>query len=123
TGCSRSTTSRSRGRRWPGAAPDRGCRREGVALVEPIGLTAGEVAAATGGRLRHGAAHVVIDGVSIDSRTAAPGDLFVAIRGDRFDGHQFAADALDRGAIGAVVERGSLDRLPLPARGGGADAA
>jgi UDP-N-acetylmuramoyl-tripeptide--D-alanyl-D-alanine ligase len=80
--------------------------------VGPIGLTAGEIAAATGGRLVHGDAHASIDGVSIDSRTAAPGDLFVAIRGDRFDGHQFAADALDRGAAGAVVEPGSFDRLP-----------
>src|SRR6185436_12931876 len=48
---------------------------------------------------------------SIDSRTIAAGDLFVAIRGDRFDGHQFAADALDRGAVGAVVERASADAV------------
>ena len=45
------------------------------------------------------------DGVSIDSRTTNPGDLFVAIRGPRFDGHDFAADAFAAGAAAAVVER------------------
>jgi UDP-N-acetylmuramoyl-tripeptide--D-alanyl-D-alanine ligase len=42
-------------------------------------------------------------GVSIDSRTLAPGDLFVAIRGDRLDGHAFVASALGKGASAAVV--------------------
>jgi UDP-N-acetylmuramoyl-tripeptide--D-alanyl-D-alanine ligase len=45
-------------------------------------------------------------GVSIDSRTLAPGDLFFAIRGPRFDGHAFVAAAFRAGAAGAVVERG-----------------
>ena len=45
----------------------------------------------------------VIGGVSIDSRTVAPGDLFFAIRGERFDGHAFVAGAFERGATGAVV--------------------
>lgn len=44
-------------------------------------------------------------GVSIDSRTVAPGDLFVALRGPNFDGHAFVADALGRGAVAAVVSR------------------
>ncbi len=42
-------------------------------------------------------------GVSIDSRTLQPGDLFVAIKGDRFDGHAFVADALAKGAAAAIV--------------------
>jgi len=46
--------------------------------------------------------------VSIDSRTLAPGDLFVALRGERFDGHDFAAAARDRGACGLLVS------TPLP---------
>lgn len=42
-------------------------------------------------------------GVSIDSRTLRPGDLFVALKGPRFDGHAFVADALAMGAVAAVV--------------------
>jgi UDP-N-acetylmuramoyl-tripeptide--D-alanyl-D-alanine ligase len=44
-------------------------------------------------------------GVSIDSRTVAAGDLFVALRGPKFDGHAFVANALGRGAVAAVVSR------------------
>ena len=43
--------------------------------------------------------------VSIDTRTLKAGDLFVALRGPRFDGTEFAAAALERGAAGAVLER------------------
>lgn len=48
-----------------------------------------------------------IAGVSIDSRTLTPGDLFVALRGERFDGHGFVEMAFAAGAAGAVVERRS----------------
>ena len=44
-------------------------------------------------------------GVSIDSRTIAPGDLFIALEGPNYDGHDFAADALARGAAAAVIHR------------------
>ena len=44
-------------------------------------------------------------GVSIDSRTVVSGDLFVAIRGPSFDGHDFVADALASGAAAALVSR------------------
>lgn len=44
-------------------------------------------------------------GYSIDSRTLKPGDLFFAIRGERFDGHDFVAAAFERGASAAVVAR------------------
>ncbi|HSW28250.1 MAG TPA: UDP-N-acetylmuramoyl-tripeptide--D-alanyl-D-alanine ligase [Longimicrobiales bacterium] len=47
----------------------------------------------------------VYSGVSTDSRTVEPGDLYVALAGARFDGHDFLADALARGARGAVVSR------------------
>jgi UDP-N-acetylmuramoyl-tripeptide--D-alanyl-D-alanine ligase len=50
-----------------------------------------------------------IKGVSIDSRTIRTGELFVAIRGDRFDGHDFVPDAIQKGAWGAVVERVALE--------------
>jgi len=41
----------------------------------------------------------------IDSREAGPGDLFVALRGERADGHNFVADAFGRGAVAALVEQ------------------
>ena len=44
-------------------------------------------------------------GVSIDTRTIQPGQLFVAIRGKRFDGNEFVDEAIARGAAGVVVER------------------
>jgi UDP-N-acetylmuramoyl-tripeptide--D-alanyl-D-alanine ligase len=47
---------------------------------------------------------VVCDGVSYDSRTLTPGQMFVAVRGER-DGHQFITDALSRGATVALVDR------------------
>jgi UDP-N-acetylmuramoyl-tripeptide--D-alanyl-D-alanine ligase len=46
---------------------------------------------------------VSFTGVSTDSRSVEPGHLFVALKGDRFDGHRFVAEALSRGATGAVV--------------------
>lgn len=47
----------------------------------------------------------IASGVSIDSRTIEPGDLFVALKGPQFDGHDFLAPAFARGAAGAVVSR------------------
>ena len=62
--------------------------------------TADEAVAATGGMA---SAPFAASGVAIDSRTLAPGDLFVAIRGPRHDGHAFVADAFARGAAAAVI--------------------
>jgi UDP-N-acetylmuramoyl-tripeptide--D-alanyl-D-alanine ligase len=47
-----------------------------------------------------------VTGVSIDSRSLRPGDLFVALRGDRFDGHDYIDAAFASGASGAVVQKG-----------------
>ncbi len=44
-------------------------------------------------------------GVSIDSRSIAPGDLFIAIKGPNFDGNDYAADALRKGACAAIISR------------------
>ena len=55
-------------------------------------------------------------GYSIDTRTLAAGDLFFAIRGERFDGHAFVTDALNKGAAGAVVARDQLTVLPMEAQ-------
>jgi UDP-N-acetylmuramoyl-tripeptide--D-alanyl-D-alanine ligase len=45
-------------------------------------------------------------GYSIDSRTLNPGDLFIAIAGERFDGHEYVEAVLGKGAVGAVVQTG-----------------
>jgi UDP-N-acetylmuramoyl-tripeptide--D-alanyl-D-alanine ligase len=66
-------------------------------------LTAAIVAASTRGRLVAGDRARTAGGFSIDSRTLAAGDWFVAIRGHRFDGHAFVRAAFDRGAEGAIV--------------------
>jgi UDP-N-acetylmuramoyl-tripeptide--D-alanyl-D-alanine ligase len=88
-------------RRWRGGAPDRGCRSD----VEPVPLTAGDIAAAASGRLIGGDAGQAIERISIDSRRVGEGDFFIAIRGERFDGHQFVPDALAAGARGILVDK------------------
>lgn len=64
---------------------------------------ADEVIAATHGRASSGPGDWHASGVSIDSRTCQPGDLFVAISGAQFNGHDFVAKAFEAGAIAAVV--------------------
>jgi UDP-N-acetylmuramoyl-tripeptide--D-alanyl-D-alanine ligase len=55
---------------------------------------------------------LIAQGYSIDSRTIAPGELFFAVRGDRFDGHDFVTSAIERGAVAAVVSRLKVATLP-----------
>ena len=69
--------------------------------------TAEEAAAATGGR----ASGWEASGISIDTRTLEPGDLFVALKAAR-DGHEFVAQALERGAAAAMVSRLPVDVDP-----------
>ena len=75
--------------------------------METVTLTADDVAAATAGEILQGSPAMTIAGISIDSRKLGAGDFFVAIRGERFDGHQFVGDVLARGASGVL-----LDTLP-----------
>ncbi|MGH7250452.1 MAG: UDP-N-acetylmuramoyl-tripeptide--D-alanyl-D-alanine ligase, partial [Nitrospiraceae bacterium] len=74
-------------------------------------FTVGEVVEITGARVCSGQdqrrPRVGIRRVCTDSRDARPGDLFVALKGERFDGHQFVEAARQRGAIGLVVENRS----------------
>ncbi len=60
---------------------------------------------------------LVATGYSIDSRTVGPGELFFAVRGERFDGHDYVEAALDNGAVGAVVARAQAASLPDTALG------
>lgn len=62
-------------------------------------------------------------GYSIDSRTLQPGDLFFAIRGERFDGHDFVAAAFEKGAVAAVVSDPTLFRQKQAEQGWGTQGA
>ncbi|HEX2027816.1 MAG TPA: UDP-N-acetylmuramoyl-tripeptide--D-alanyl-D-alanine ligase, partial [Nitriliruptorales bacterium] len=68
-------------------------------------LRLSEVAAATRGRVHARDADRVVTAVSTDSREVAGGALFVALRGERRDGHAFVRDALAAGAVGYLAER------------------
>jgi UDP-N-acetylmuramoyl-tripeptide--D-alanyl-D-alanine ligase len=84
-------------------------------MTRPFSLAPAEVASAMGAR-EHGPwpGRRITRG-SIDSRTLQAGDLFFAIRGPRFDGHAFLAEAVARGAAGLVVsEPAALAALPGP---------
>ena len=65
-------------------------------------MTLGEAARAVGGTLR--GADIGFDGVTTDSRALRPGQFFVALRGERFDAHDFVADVLAAGAAGVLVD-------------------
>src|ERR1700751_1861643 len=55
----------------------------------------------------------VAEGYSIDSRTIKPGELFFAVKGERLDGHDFAEQAIRRGAVAAVVRKDQLARYAV----------
>lgn len=75
-------------------------------MTEQVLWTIEALTEATGGELS-GAVTVPLNGISIDSRTLSPGDIFVAIKGDQFDGHTFVDAALEAGAGVAVVQHGT----------------
>jgi len=57
----------------------------------------------------------VFKGVSTDTRSVRVGELFVALRGERFDGHRFLEQAKQAGAVAAMVDRDHTSASPLPA--------
>jgi len=74
--------------------------------VSTLRLTVGWLAAAVAGRIVSGDPEQVVGNVVTDSRSLQAGDLFVALKGPRFDGHTFVEQAFEKGAIGAIVEVG-----------------
>jgi UDP-N-acetylmuramoyl-tripeptide--D-alanyl-D-alanine ligase len=64
-----------------------------------------EFAKLAGGEARGFAPGAAISGFATDNREARAGDLFLAIKGERVDGHEFAGDAVVRGAVGTLAER------------------
>jgi UDP-N-acetylmuramoyl-tripeptide--D-alanyl-D-alanine ligase len=73
--------------------------------------TLGEIAAAVGGTVRDGA-DTTVGGVATDSREVRPDSLFVALVGERVDGHDFIVDALERGAAAVMVRSGFAVEAP-----------
>ena len=57
------------------------------------------------------ATEITFTGISIDSRTVEPGNLFIAIKGENFDGHHFVNDAISRGALAVIAHH---HVVPLP---------
>jgi len=77
-------------------------------VTRPVTLSLAELARATGARVhppqdQRTLEELTVRGVSTDSRTVHPGDLFVALRGPRTDGHRFIGAAAARGAVGVVA--------------------
>ncbi len=71
--------------------------------MDPLSLD--QIAQFAGAAAKNGQGDRPITRVSTDSRTVQPGDLFVALPGEHFDGHKFVAQASERGAAGAIVEQ------------------
>jgi len=76
-------------------------------------MRATEILKVLQGRLLNGSPGTPIRGFSIDSRTLKKGDLFIAIKGNRFDGHDFIRDAFKKGASGIVISR-NASFVPRP---------
>jgi UDP-N-acetylmuramoyl-tripeptide--D-alanyl-D-alanine ligase len=69
------------------------------------------VADACAAEIRRGAGDTAVKNVCTDSRSARPGDLFFAIRGERFDGHNFLNEVAAKGVGGVVVEKSKVRSL------------
>ncbi|MFH1090714.1 MAG: UDP-N-acetylmuramoyl-tripeptide--D-alanyl-D-alanine ligase, partial [Pseudomonadota bacterium] len=73
-----------------------------------------EAARAVHTSVKSGWENIPLAGISTDSRTIRPGELFVALRGGKYDGHDFLKDIFARGASAAVVAYKSREKLPGP---------
>ena len=75
-------------------------------------LKLSQIAQFAGASLSSGDGTTVINNVGTDSRTIKPGELFVALRGENFDGHDFIEAAAKAGAAGALVDFVWADKVP-----------
>ena len=80
-----------------------------------IPVTLAEVAVACGGRLEGGDPSAIVTAVCTDTRRLREGDLFVGLRGESFDGDEYAAQALAQGAAALVVRPETAAGLPAGA--------
>ena len=75
--------------------------------ISESGLKLRDIAFMIGGEYNGFQPDARVYGISIDSRTISPGELFIAIKGERFDGHDFIDDAVRCGAAGIILSEGS----------------
>ncbi len=73
-----------------------------------------EIIKATRGRLARGARGLHLEGISMDTRTIKPGECFIAIKGDNFDGHDFIGEAVKKGS--ACIIKEARGERPRPAK-------
>ena len=73
-------------------------------MTTPVGWTIEEILNATGGELLSGSTASSFTGVRIDSRILKPGEVFVAIQGERFDGHDFINEVIEKRAGCVVIQ-------------------
>ncbi len=78
-----------------------------------MNLTLADVQRCLSGVAEEGYETIAVNSVQTDSRTVAGGDLFVCLDGERFDGHEFAAQAVKNGAVAVICSR--LVRVDAPA--------
>jgi len=71
-----------------------------------------EILKATDGIVISGAIDRIFCGVSTDTRQIHRGNLFIPLKGEKFNGHDFIADAVKTGAAGFLIQRGSEDKIP-----------
>ena len=71
-------------------------------------FTVQDILTATNGRILSGKEDDEVRGISIDTRRLKEKELFLAIKGDRFDGHNFILNALSKGAMGILVQDGGI---------------
>ncbi|TYQ13058.1 UNVERIFIED_CONTAM: UDP-N-acetylmuramoyl-tripeptide--D-alanyl-D-alanine ligase [Acetivibrio alkalicellulosi] len=68
-------------------------------------LSCAEIIKATNGMLLSGSKDSIFNSVSTDSRNINTGDLFVPIKGEKFDGHEYIVESLKKGAVGSITEK------------------
>jgi UDP-N-acetylmuramoyl-tripeptide--D-alanyl-D-alanine ligase len=71
-------------------------------------LSVNEIKDMTGGRVVLGEPHTLINRIATDSRKIKPGELFWALPGNKYDGHDFILEALNKGACGVVISKEKL---------------
>ena len=75
-------------------------------------VTLREIIAPLKGELISGPSDLIIEGLSTDSREIKAGNLFVALKGETYDGHAFIRQAVDKGAVGVVIRGGHRPEIP-----------
>ena len=79
-------------------------------MMLPLRLA--DIADWTKGRLHNAQGDETVTGVCTDSRKVQRGDLFVALKGERFDGHEFVTEAVAKGAVAVMVQRPIASAIP-----------